>query len=140
MRANQNHIQNNLNAHDIEGEFDLSAAAAVVAQADGRTCRGDSCTVTKTGTGTYVVRVRGMDQGMPAVYEKLNRHANFSDGTPATALAVRMTTVTVDNTQATRGDILITIITSATVGGAAADGTSAVTVSFRVKIRTNRVY
>lgn len=136
MRANSITVQNNLNAHDIDGEVDISAAAAVTA------VRGDSLTCTKTGTGTYVVRVAARDQGSPAVFETLKRQVNYCNGTPATALGVKVTTVTVDAADATKNDILITLVTTATAGGtgAAADSTAAITISFGVKIRTRKVF
>ena len=133
MRANSVSVQNNLNALDIEGELDLSAAAAVSA------VRGDSLTATKTGVGTYVVRVNARDQGYPMVFETLNRSANYVNTTPATALGVKMTTVA---PEATTGDILITLVTTATAGGtgAAADTTVAATIAFRAKVRTRKVF
>lgn len=136
MRANNISIQNNLNTHLIEGEFDLSAAAAVTAT------RGDSITVTKTGVGAYTVRLAARDQGSPAVFEVLNRDANLSNGTPAGALGVKVMGITVDSAQVTKDDILIAIVTTATAGGtgAAADSTAAITVDFRVKVRTRKVF
>lgn len=136
MRANSISVQNNLNAHDICGEVDLSAAAAVTA------VRGDSISCTKTGTGTYVVRVSARDQGSPAVFELLHRGAHYVNTTPATALGVKMTTVTVDTTPATKDDILITLVTTATAGGtgAAADTSAVATIAFSTKIRTRKVF
>lgn len=135
MRTNGISIQNNLSTHLFEGEFDLSAAAAVTA------VRGDSITVTKTGVGSYTVRVAARDQGAPPVVEVLNRHANLSNGTPAGALGVKVMGITVDTAQATKDDILIAIVTTATAGGtgAAADTTAVATVDFQVKVRTRRV-
>lgn len=136
MRANVISVQNNLNAHDLVGEVDLNASAAVLA------ARGDSISCTKTGTGTYVVRVSARDQGSPAVFEVLYRDATLQNGTPAGALGVKVTTVTVDTADATKNDILITLVTTATAGGtgAAADSTAAVTIPFWVKIRTRKVF
>lgn len=104
----------------IQGEVDLSAAAAVVAQ------RGDNLTFTKTGTGTYTCVYK--NTGNLQLVKILNRVANFTGANaPATALGTAVTTV-VQN--ATTGDITITFVTTALpTSGANTDGTVAVTVS-----------
>lgn len=133
MHATTVTVYNNINSHTFEGELDLTSGAAVSA------VRGDSLTATKSGTGTYVIRVAARDQGHPQVFETLNRSAQYVNTTPATALGVKITTVA---PEASSGDILITLVTTATAGGtgAAADTTAAATISFRVTARTRRVY
>lgn len=110
----------------IRGEFDISAAAAVLAS------RGTNTTVTKTGTGTYSVVLK--NTGVLQLVEILHRKANYSATVPATALGVFISTV-VQN--ATTGDITITVVTTAAAtSGAATDGTAATTIDYEVVVRT----
>lgn len=120
-------VVNNACTWSINGELDLSAAAAVVA------LRGDNMTATKTGTGQYTVVLK--NSGALQLVELLNREANFTGATrPASALGVSLDTV-VQST--TTGDITIVITTLTNpTSGAAADGSAAVTVSFGLIIRT----
>ncbi len=109
----------------IKGELDISAAAAVVA------LRGDNMTPLKTATGTYTVTIK--NAGALQLVQLLNRHANYTATVPATALGVRVSTVTQN---ATSGDIVITLVTTALpTSGAATDGTAATTIAFQVVIR-----
>jgi hypothetical protein len=123
-------VINNAFTWSLNGELDLSAAAAVVA------VRGDNYTATKTGTGTYTIVVK--NSGALQLVHLLNREANFTGATlPATALGVTLTTVT---QSATTGDITITLLTTALpTSGAATDGTAAVTISFGVIIRIGQL-
>lgn len=135
MAANQVQLYNNLSTHVIEGEFDLSAAAAVTA------VRGDSIKVTKeAAAGTYTVRLLARSQGSPPLVQIVNRHAELCNGTPAGALGARVMGGIVESTSQFHKDLLFTILTTAGAGnsGAAANTTAAVTVSFRIVIRTRK--
>lgn len=120
-------VINNACTWVVQGELDLSAAAAVVA------IRGDNLTATKTGTGAYSVVLK--NSGALQVVELLGRDANFTGATrPATALGCCLDSVTQN---ATTGDITFVITTLALpTSGAATDGTAAVTVAFGAIIRT----
>lgn len=123
-------VINNAFTWTLQGELDLSAAAAVVA------VRGDNYVATKTGTGTYTVVVK--NSGALQLVELLGRDANFTGATfPVTALGVTLTTVT---QSATTGDITITLVTMANpTSGAATDGAAAVTIAFGVVIRIGKL-
>lgn len=120
-------VINNACTWTVQGELDLSAAAAVVA------IRGDNLSATKTGTGQYTVVLK--NSGALQVVELLGREANFTSATrPATALGCALDTVTQN---ATTGDISLVITTLANpTSGAATDGTAAVTIAFGTVIRT----
>lgn len=114
----------------IEGEFDLSAAAAVTA------VRGDGMTVTKSATGTYTVVISGVKA--LKMYEVLNRGVNYFGTAPATALGVRVHSLV----QATNGTDDITLVLKTTAlptSGADTDGTAAVGVAFRLVLRKQRM-
>jgi hypothetical protein len=132
--ANQVQVVNNVYTHVVEGEFDLSAAGAVTA------VRGNSLSVTKTGVGTYVIRLLSRSQGSPALFELVNRRVDLCNGTPAGALGVRAMAAATDPTDSFHKDLLFTVLTTAGAGasGAAADTTAAITVSFRYVIRTRQ--
>lgn len=123
-------VVNNACTWTVQGELDLSAAAAVVA------IRGDNMTVTKTGTGQYTVVLK--NSGNLQIVELLGREANFTGATrPATALGVSLDTVTQSTTT---GDITIILTTLALpTSGAATDGTAAVSIAFGAVIRTCRL-
>lgn len=111
----------------VQGELDLSAAAAVVA------IRGSNLTATKTGTGQYTIVLK--NAGSLQLVELLGREANFTSATrPATALGCALDTVTQSTTT---GDITLILTTLANpTSGAATDGTAAVTIAFGCVIRT----
>lgn len=118
-------IFHNACEYQIRGEFDLSAAAAVTAT------RGDDMTVVKTGVGAYTVTIKGVKA--IKLVELLGRQAEFTGTVPATALGVRIATVT---QSAGTDDIVITINTTANpTSGANTDTTAATTVAFEVTIR-----
>lgn len=122
-------IFNNVFSWRLEGEVDLSAAAAVLA------VRGDNMTVTRTGPGSYSVVVK--NSGALQLVESLNREAAFCGGFPATASGVTMTTVT---QSVTTGDITILLVTTAApTNGAATDTTAATTIAFGATIRIGKV-
>lgn len=127
---------------EIEGSFDLSAAAAVstISQPDGstKTCRGENMTCAKNTTGTYDVTVKlasSLD-GQPVFQpvELLNASASIVAATVAVALSARVSAVAKDS----NGNLKITVITAQT-SGAAADTTAAITVCFSVAIGTQRM-
>lgn len=110
----------------IEGQIDLSAAAAVTAG------RGTDMTFTKTATGTYTAVIKG-SKGMKLV-EVLDSAVNFSGTVPATAVGCRVSGVAQSSST---DDITITIKTmDGVTTGADTDTTAATTLSFRVVIRT----
>lgn len=112
----------------IRGEFDLTSAAAVIAGS----VRGTGMTVVKGATGRYDVTVKGT--AALRLVRILNRRANFTATSPATATGVQITTVTQN---AGTDDIVITIFTTANpTTGAATDTTAATTISFEVVLQT----
>lgn len=127
--------------YEIEGTFDLSAAAAVLAitypAGQTKTVRGKGMTVVKNGTGTYDVTVKlSSTVSGPSfqAIELVDGNANFIGATVATTLDCRIQSVTLT----AAGDILIKVITAQT-SGAAADTTGAITVAFRVVFIYNRM-
>lgn len=115
---------------EIEGQIDLSAAAAVSAG------RGTGMTFTKTAAGTYTAVIAGAFFAGKLV-EILDSSANFSGTVPATALGVRVSSITQDaNTDA----VTITLKTSAqATTGADTDTTAATTISFRCVLRVGKM-
>ena len=113
----------------IEGEIDLSAAAAVSAG------RGTDMTFTKTATGTYTAVIKG-SKGLKLV-EILDRRVTFNGTVPAAATGCRISGVTQDTST---DDITITIKTMASpTTGADTDTTAATTLSFKVVLRTGKM-
>lgn len=120
---------NNEGQWDIEGQIDLSAAAAVVAS------RGSNATVTKTATGTYTVVLPG-SLGI-LMFEILNATTFYSGTVPAAALGNRVASVV---QSAADGSITITLKTSAAAtSGADTDTTAATTLNYRVALRIQRI-
>lgn len=125
---------------EIEGTFDLSAAAAVLTLTypggSTKTVRGIGMSVVKNGTGTYDVTCKMSTIGGPVFQpvELLDGQANFIGATVATTLDARIQSVA---TVAATGDLLIKVITAQTTG-APADTTGAITVAFHVVINTAR--
>ncbi len=96
------YITNNYGEWVIKGEFDLTAAGAILAS------RGDALVFTRTGVGTYTVRVIN-----ETFIEVLSRRADVNRAT-ATAGTANISAIDVDG---------------------AGDGTGAGTVSFEVTFR-----
>lgn len=123
----------NINQNDgewqIRGEFDLSALAAVAAT------RGDGLSTAKTATGTYVVTVKG-SQGLRAS-QTLFRSADFV-GASVPATFVRVTSVA-HAAAPNQDNVEITLVTSATKGGAAADVSALTTVAFECTVRSGNI-
>lgn len=121
-----------MNEHrfEMEGEIDLSAAAAVTAY------RGLG-TAAKTAVGTYTVTIPGaIGQGLMVV-ELLKRAITFAGTVPAAATGCRIVSVV---QSASDGSIVITIKTSASpTTGADTDTTAATTLSFSVVWRTQKM-
>ena len=119
---------------NIEAECDLSSAGAVGAT------RGSLCTFTKTGVGTYTLRV-AQRAGLK-LYEVLQRSSDLS-GTPAGAFWAKITSVAqgdaTDTTPDGGGDILIgiTLLSNANPP-VASDVTAACTLEVSVVVRTIR--
>lgn len=125
-------IKQNYSEWQIRGEFDITTGAAVTGSP-----RGDGLTVTKTATGTYVVRVKGA-QGLRAS-QVLRKWADIVGATYGTALFARVSAVAHD-TGNNSDDVLITIITSVAKGGAAADNTTtAESIGFDVVVRSGNI-
>jgi hypothetical protein len=134
MRLNNVVIKNNINDVSIEGRFTLTAAGAVVATF------GDDVTTTKTGVGSYRVRISSRAVADYRVVETLYDSATFGSGTPpATAVKVRVLLVSTDVAAATKGDLLIDIVT-ANATWVATDTTAACSVNFRVSFRKTQVH
>lgn len=134
-------VFNNFNRYEIEGTFDLSAAAAVLPitfpAGQTKTVRGENMSVVKNGTGTYDVTVKLSSTISGPTFqaiELLDGNANLIGATLATVLDARIQSVALS----TAGDIVIKVITAQT-SGAAADTTGAITVSFRVVFCYNRM-
>lgn len=127
--SNITQVINNAFTWSIQGEVDLSSAAAVVAN------RGDNMVVTKTGTGTYTIVVK--NSGALQLVEIIRRSANYCITVPATATGCNISTVTQSTTT---GDITINLNTTASpTFGALTDGTAATTIAFEVIIRIGRL-
>lgn len=110
----------------IEGQVDLSAAAAV------GDSRGTNMVWARTAVGTYTCTVKGTTA--TRMYEALKASAFLSDAaTLAGALEARISGIA----QATDGtdDVVITVLTCNETG-AAADTTAAVTLNIDVVLRT----
>jgi hypothetical protein len=129
-----NTIFHNDYRYEIEGSFDLSAGAAVLAitypAGQTKTVRGRGMSVVKNGTGTYDVTVKLSSTISGPTFqsvELLDADAKLVGATVATALDARIQSVTLS----TAGDIVIKVLTTQT-SGAAADTTGAITVSFQV--------
>jgi hypothetical protein len=126
----------------IEGTFDLNSSAAVLSitypAGQTKTVRGKGMTVSKTGTGTYVVVVKNSSSLLGATFqpvEFVGGDACIVASTVATALSARLGAApTVD----ANGNLNITVITAQTTG-AAADTTGAITVAFEVVLVINRM-
>lgn len=128
-------IYNNYGRYEIEGSFDLSAAAAVLPitiGTDSVTCRGDNLSCAAGGTGTYTVTLKGT--GNLQLVETIFADAAIRATTVAAALFARVSSVT----QSTNGDIVITVLTTSAAGAAIAT-TAAITVGFQVVLRNIRV-
>ncbi len=124
--ASPNSITHNAGEYVIRGQVDLSAGAAVVAT------RGDNLVTVKAATGSYNVTMKGVNA--VRLVEILDGRANFMGTVPATALGVRVNTVT---QTAGTDDVVINLRTMALpTSGADTDTTAATTVSFQVVIRT----
>jgi L-serine deaminase len=126
---------------EIEGTFDLSAAAAVLnisyPQGQIKTVRGQNMSVVKAAVGTYTVTVKSSSTISGATFqavELLDGQANLIGATLATAVDAHVGSVTLSAT----GDIVISINTC-NAAGASADTTGAITVSFRVVLCTLRM-
>jgi len=127
---------------EIEGTFDLNASAAVlnISYPAGqiKTVRGKAMSVTKTGTGTYLVVVKTASSTMGPhinIIEFVGGDADVIGTTLATVLSARLGGVpTID----ANGNINITVITAQTTG-AAADTTGAITIAFEVTLVINRM-
>lgn len=122
-------LNSNYASYRMEAQVDLSSAAAVSAT------RGDGMTCTKTGTGAYslVLKAGG---GMKLVKE-LQAKAQIKDPRASSTKAASVASVTQDSET---DDITIEFVTSATLGGAAADETTAaVTVNIECTIQTVRM-
>lgn len=123
----------------VQGTFDLSAGAAVLAisNPDGstKTVRGDNMSVVKNGTGTYDVTLKGTSN--LKLVELLDGRAALIGATVATALSARIQSA-LQPGGSSGDDIIIKVITAQTTG-AAADTTGAITVSFSVTIRIRRM-
>lgn len=139
MSTNQSKFWNHERL-EIEGTFDLSAAAAVLVLTypggSTKTVRGIGMSVVKNGTGTYDVTCKASSTLGPVFQpvELLDGQANFIGLTLGTDLDARIQSVT---TVAATGDLLIKVITAQT-SGAPADTTAAITVAFHVVIATAR--
>lgn len=120
----------NEHRYEIEGQIDLSAAAAVTA------VRGTGLSAVKTATGTYTVTLTG--PSALKLVEVLDQHSNFCNGVPVTALGTRVSAITQSSTD-TNDPITIVIKTSATGGGADTDVTGATTISFRCVLRVGKM-
>lgn len=136
MAGSMNSFFNNLNRLEIEGTFDLSAAAAVntISYPAGqtKTVRGENMSVVKNGTGTYDVTVKLSSTISGPTFqavELLDGQANIIAVAVATVLDCRIASVALS----TAGDLVIKVITAQTTG-AAADTTAAITVGFRVVV------
>ena len=129
-------VYNNPFRFEVEGSFDLSAAAAVLSITAGLetlTCRGVGMTCVKGIAGTYAITLKNPGIQIVAL---LNANANIMSLTLGGALMARVISVS----QASTGDITITVITAATgVGAVATDTTTAITVGFSVVLQTSRV-
>lgn len=114
---------------EIEGQIDLSAAAAVSAS------RITGATVSKTAVGTYTVVLSG-SKALKLV-EILDQRVNFANGVPAGATGCRISSIAQDsNTDA----VTITIKTMASpTTGADTDTTAATTLSFKVTLRVGKM-
>lgn len=125
--TNQSYM-NNEGEWYIRGQFDLSAAATVLATAGAQ--RGSNATITKTGTGLYTVVIK--QSGSPQLVEVLNSDAGLCNSATRTgALEAQVNSVV---QSATTGDITITVQTCAETG-VAADTTQTITVNYDVSIR-----
>lgn len=128
---------------EIEGSFDLSAAAAVlnITAPDGstKTCRGQNLSVAKNGTGAYDVtwKCASVLDGSPVFQcvELVNGRADLIANAVATALSARIKAAP---TTDANGNLLFTVLTVGSTG-AAADTTGAVTVGFSIVINTARM-
>lgn len=134
--ATMNTVFHNDYRYEIEGSFDLSAAAAVLTisypAGQTKTVRGKGMSVVKNGTGTYDVTVKLSSTVSGPTFqsvELLDADAKIVATTVATALDARVASVLLS----TAGDLVIKVQTTQTTG-AAADTTAAVTVSFQVCI------
>lgn len=134
IMANYNTVFHNDARYEIEGSFDLSAAAAVLTisypAGQTKTVRGKGMSVVKNGAGTYDVTVKLSSTISGPTFqsiELLDADAKLVAVTVATALDARVASVALS----TAGDIVIKVLTTQTTG-AAADTTAAVTVSFQV--------
>jgi len=141
-------VYGNYDRLEIEGSFDIDTAGAVtnVSFPAGVTAtgRGDNISVSKTGAGTYVVTYKN-SSAASALVVPLWADASvvplaFGSGALGTAVAARVQTLTQPTSGTAQGDIQFTVITSATVGGAAANnGVTAETICFQVIFQTNRM-
>lgn len=121
----------NANEVQIRGAFGLTAAAAVTTPIVGDACPL-SGGVTKTGTGTYRVRIPAVRASRFSVRELVDGSANFIGATsPATAVNVRVTNVT---NEAGTNDILIDILT-ANATWVATDTTASTRICYNVTFK-----
>lgn len=115
----------------VSGGFGLSAAAAVATPIVGDTIPL-SGGVTKTGTGTYRVRVPASCVAYHKVHEVTEASVNFFGNAPATALNVRVSAAT---NESGTGDLLIDIVTgNATY--VATDTTAATRILFSLRFKS----
>lgn len=123
-----------INEHrwEIEGQIDLSAAAAVTA------FRGSAMTAAKTATGTYTVTIAGSEA--LKLVEILDSSVDFTGTVPATATGCRISSVTQSSSGVANEPIVITIKTMASpTTGADTDTTAATTLTFRVVLRVGKM-
>ncbi len=124
----------------IKGLFTLASGGAVTALSnpDGstRTMNGDNMSVVKAGgTATYTVTLKGTAN--LKLVEVLEADANLCLGTQTTAFRAHVTAVT---QSASTDDITITIsLFSNASPPVAAETGAAISVSFRVTVRTRRM-
>lgn len=120
----------------IRGTFGLTAAAAVATSpAPTGDCVPAVSSITKTGTGTYRIRITKTRMSSYRVVSVVAARVDFYGATaPAGAVATRVTSVT---SEASTGDCLIDIVT-ANATWVPTDTTAAVVLTYDVVIKTSQ--
>lgn len=125
---NMSSVFGNSARYAMEGQVDISAAAAVSAY------RGDGVTVAKTATGRYKVTVK--NPGELKLVKVLNTQVTMQDASVGTVKDVGCVSMTQN---ATTGAFEMTIRTVDAAGADVDEATDALTVSFAFVLQTARM-